>query len=81
MAAASRCSPELIIVDVRLGLGSGIAAVAEILRRGFVPHVFVSGGRLQRDILHPDAVVLQKPFDDGELARAMDSALNAGTPP
>ena len=43
VAAASHWRPELMIVDVGLGEASGIAAVKEILRSGFVPHVFVTG--------------------------------------
>jgi CheY-like chemotaxis protein len=36
VAAAARHRPDLMIVDVRLGLGSGLAAVAEILRTRFI---------------------------------------------
>ena len=43
VAAAERCKPDLMLVDVQLGVGSGVSAVAEILRNGFVPHVFYSG--------------------------------------
>jgi two-component system, response regulator PdtaR len=34
VAAAVRCRPDLMIIDVRLGDGSGISAVKEILRTG-----------------------------------------------
>jgi two-component system, response regulator PdtaR len=47
MAAAARWRPELMIVDVGLGEASGIAAVKEILRGGFVPYVFVTGDVLR----------------------------------
>ena len=43
VAAADKCKPDLMIVDARLGEGSGVSAVEKILRRRFVPHVFVSG--------------------------------------
>ena len=80
VAAAARCRPEMMIVDARLGRGngSGVAAVAQILRAGFVPHVFVTGDRLRDQALSPGAVVIQKPFDESELVGAMESALAAG---
>ena len=34
VAAAVRCRPDLVIVDVLLGDGSGVSAVEEILRAG-----------------------------------------------
>ena len=43
VAAAVRCSPDLMIVDVQLSNGSGISAVEEILRTKAIPYVFVSG--------------------------------------
>ena len=43
VAAAARCNPDLMIVDARLRDGSGVSAVEEILRAGWVPHVFISG--------------------------------------
>src|SRR5271167_3062294 len=45
VAAADRCRPGLMIVDALLGNGSGISAVATILRTGPVPHLFVTGDR------------------------------------
>lgn len=42
VSAAARCRPDLMIVDVRLGNGSGLFAVDEILQSRYVPHVFVS---------------------------------------
>ncbi len=75
VAAAQRCHPDLMIVDARLGDGSGLQAVAEILRSGFVPHIFVSGDAARVRALRPDAVVLQKPFREPELARAMVRAM------
>jgi CheY-like chemotaxis protein len=47
VAAASHWRPDLMIVDMGLGEASGIVAVQEILRRGFVPHVFVTGGTVR----------------------------------
>jgi two-component system, response regulator PdtaR len=79
--AALRHKPDLMIVDARLGRGSGIAAVVEILRDGYVPHVFVSGdqpARIKEQC--PNSVVLQKPFSQSEFARAIQSALDAAAP-
>lgn len=77
VAAAVRCRPDLMIVDARLGEGSGILAVEEILRNGFVPHLFVSGDILRVKVLRPDAVMLQKPFREAELALGIQRALAA----
>ena len=77
VAAALQCRPDLMIVDVRLGDESGISAVEEILRTGFVPHVFISGDILTIQALKPDAVAIQKPFDEFDLVRAIRRALGA----
>ncbi len=76
IAAAARCQPELIISDARLHEGSGIDAVNTILRSGFVPHLFVSGDVLDRKRLSPAAGVLQKPFDERQLIRAIERAID-----
>jgi CheY-like chemotaxis protein len=78
VAEAGQCNPDLMIVDALLNEGSGVAAVDEILRTKFVPHVFVSGNAASVRALRPDAIVLQKPFRDPELSNAIQRAL-AGT--
>jgi CheY-like chemotaxis protein len=75
VAAATLYKPDLMIVDAALGPGSGVSAVEEILRAGFVPHVFVSGDAASVQQVKPGAIVLQKPFRDPDLARAIQSAL------
>jgi DNA-binding response OmpR family regulator len=75
VAGAILYRPDLMIVDARLGDDSGLFAVAEIIRRGFIPHVFVSGDAARVRALRPDAVVLQKPFREAELTRAMKLAM------
>jgi DNA-binding response OmpR family regulator len=75
VAAAVRCRPDLMIADARLGDESGVAAVEEILRTGFVPHVFVSGDISTVRALKPSAVAIQKPFSESDLVRAMQRAL------
>ena len=76
VAAAGRCRPDLMIVDARLGEGSGIAAVDEILRSGPVPYLFASGNAPRVLALRPDAVVLQKPFGEPDLALAIQRVLD-----
>ncbi len=77
VAAASHWRPDLMIVDVGLGEASGIAAVKEILRSEFVPHVFVTGDRVRGMTLGPEAVLIQKPFRVSDLERAIERALSA----
>ena len=76
VAAAARCNPDLMIVDARLRDGSGVSAVEEILRTGWVPHVFVSGETSTILALRPGAIVIQKPFRDMDLSRAIQRALD-----
>jgi DNA-binding response OmpR family regulator len=77
VAAALRCRPDLMIVDARLGDGSGVSAMEKILHTGFVPHVFISGDILSVRALKPDGVAIQKPFDESDLIRAIRRALGA----
>lgn len=77
VTAAMRCRPDLMIVDVRLGEGSGITAVDEILRAGPVPHVFVSGDISKVQALKPGAVALQKPYREADLAHAIQRVLGS----
>jgi CheY-like chemotaxis protein len=79
VAAASHWHPDLMIVDMGLGEASGIVAVKEILLRGFVPHVFVTGGTVRGIPLGPETVLIQKPFRVSELERAIQRALEAAT--
>ena len=77
VAAAARYNPDLMIVDARLRDGSGVSAVEEILRTGWVPHVFVSGETSTIQALRPGAIVIQKPFREMDLSRAIQRALDA----
>ena len=78
--AAGLYHPDLMIVDARLGEGSGVAAMTQILLTEFVPHIFMSGNLTQVRRQRPDAVFLQKPFDEAGLLRAMGNALAAPPP-
>jgi two-component system, response regulator PdtaR len=81
VTAASQHKPDLMIIDAGLGGGSGVSAVEQILRKGPLAHVFMTGdaGRVRER--RPDAVVLRKPFRESELVRAIDIALDAVAPP
>ena len=72
------CRPDLMIVDVGLGEASGVVAVKEIFRGGFVPHVFVTGASVRGMPLGPETVLIQKPFRVSDLEQAIKRALAAG---
>jgi DNA-binding NtrC family response regulator len=76
IAAAMRCKPDLMLVDIHLADGNGMSAVTEILRHGFVPHVFYSGDISGVRESCPHAIALQKPFRVSQLAQAIDRALS-----
>jgi len=80
VAAAARHEPDLMIVDSRLGTGSGVAAVEEIERTGFIPCLFVSGDTSAIRSQRPGAVTIQKPFRESDLVVAIERALAAATP-
>src|SRR5580693_10811253 len=56
--AAARHRPDLMIADARLGRGSGVSAVEEILRAGPVAHLFVSVDAERVKKRRPEALVL-----------------------
>jgi hypothetical protein len=62
-----------MIVDGRLGDGSGVAAMRAILLNGPMPHLFISGAVVEAD--SPNAIVLQKPFYEQQLASALERVL------
>jgi len=80
VTAAAHHRPDLIIADARLGRGSGVSAVEEILRAGFVPHLFVTGNSSAVKERRPDAVVVEKPFDEAQLVHAIQRALAIAGP-
>jgi two-component system, response regulator PdtaR len=76
VTAAAQYRPDLVIADARLGDGSGISAIEEILRIGFVPHLFMTGNISRVKALRPEAVVLEKPFHEAEFSLAIQRALD-----
>ena len=74
---AAKYRPDLMIVDAGLRDGSGVSAVAEILRARFVPHIFITGDLARIRALKPDAIVLEKPFLESDLVRAIQRVFQA----
>ncbi len=81
VSTALRCKPDLVIVDARLGEGSGIAAMETIRRIQPVPHLFISGDISRVRAMRPDAVMLEKPFHAADLTHAVQRALAADHAP
>ena len=81
IAAAAQHAPNLMIVDEGLREGSGTAAVVEILKTGFIPHIFSTGNERQVLRHNPDAIVLQKPYTGQALDQAIERALQRTAPP
>jgi two-component system, response regulator PdtaR len=76
IALAAEYLPELLIVDAGLTSGNGLSAVDMILTDRFVPHVFTAGNAFNVTQLRPNAIVLEKPFHEAELADAIASVLS-----
>jgi CheY-like chemotaxis protein len=77
--AEARWRPDLMIVDVHLGEGSGVTAVDRIHRVRPVPYVFVTGDISRIRALRPNSVSIQKPYRELDLARVIQRALDAGS--
>ena len=63
----------LVVTTVRTG--SGVAAIETISRVWPVRYLFVSGDTLRDRVLLPGAIVLQKPYNESDLAKAIEHAL------
>jgi DNA-binding response OmpR family regulator len=79
VSEAARCKPGLMIVDQLLTEGTGVSAVERILRHGPVPCVFISGAPFR--IARPGANVLQKPFLEEDLVRAIRYVVGSADAP
>ncbi len=75
VALAAEYQPNLLIVDAGLTSGNGLSAVDTITKMRFVPHIFTTGNALKVRLAKPDAVILEKPFDEDALIAAIDRAL------
>ena len=75
VALAESHQPDLMIVDAGLRDGNGVAAIDAILTTRFIAHLFVTGDARKVRALHPDAIILEKPFFEPELVVAINQAL------
>lgn len=74
IAAAAQMAPDLLIIDAGLGEGSGIDAVAQIQASRPVAHIFMTGNVAAVRRQCPLAVILEKPFHEADLERAIQQA-------
>ena len=74
--AAAIHRPDLMIVDAGLGQGSGLRDVQTVQATGTVPHIFTTGDANAVKRSRPDAIVLEKPFNEPQLARAIALAMS-----
>jgi CheY-like chemotaxis protein len=79
VAQALRHKPGLMIVDEQLLEGTGLSAVNRILQVQFIPCVFISGAPLHQK--RPGAMVLQKPFLEEDLVRAIRYVVGSADAP
>lgn len=77
---AAEYLPDFLIVDAGLTTGNGISAVDNIIANRFVPHIFTTGNVLKVRLVKPDAIILEKPFHEAELAEAIELALAQAAP-
>src|SRR3954463_11347153 len=68
---------DLITADIRLLPGDGLAAVETICAKRRIPVIFVTGYADEVRDRAPDAVVVQKPVNDEELAAAVRSVMRS----
>lgn len=66
---------DLITADVRLLPGDGVEAVEAICAKRDVPVIFITGYSDELKDRAPDAIVIQKPVRDEELASAVRIAI------
>jgi DNA-binding response OmpR family regulator len=70
VAAAEAFAPDLMIVDITLRVGGGVAAMDAILRRTAMPHIFMTGGLSWG--IPANSTVLYKPFGKIGLMSALN---------
>jgi CheY-like chemotaxis protein len=72
-AAEENC-PDLIVADERLADGRGTDAVRAICSGRKIPVVFVTGSADEVAAVLPDAIIVQKPFHEGNVHAAVYEA-------
>jgi CheY-like chemotaxis protein len=77
LALLEREDVDLALLDVNLGGGERSYPIADALAARGIPFVFVTGyGRAGVDRRYGAASVLQKPFDERQLAQAVAAGLD-----
>ena len=71
---------DLITADVRLLPGDGLEAVEAICEKRHIPVIFITGYADELKDRAPDAIVVQKPIKDEELASAVCEAIPGFAP-
>lgn len=69
--AAMLSKPDLLVVDAKLGNGSGIHAIQTIMRVQRIPYFFITGDSALVTAFLPEALIVQKPFHEVDLAMAI----------
>lgn len=77
VAAALELKPDLLLVDARLRAGSGGEAVRRILNHMPVRCIFMSGDTATLRTLKTRGCVLEKPFQEADLDRAIQEVMAA----
>lgn len=77
VALAAQTQPDFLICDVTLEEGSGIDAARAICATRPVPHIFASGDIARVKAVNPQAIVLEKPFKQNDVAKAIEEAVAA----
>lgn len=77
VSATVRYRPDLIIIDDGLQEGDGVSAMKTILANRAIPHVFTTGSRAGVLARQPGAIVIEKPFHEPDLVRAIAQAMSS----
>ena len=77
VAGAQEKTIDLITADVRLLPGDGVRAVEAICKQREIPVIFITGYKEELLDRAPDAIVIQKPVKQEELAAAVRRALGS----
>ena len=69
--AARRHEPDLMIMDLQLGRGSGVDAIDQVNKTRAIASILVSGDIARARALRPEAILLEKPYTQKTLASAI----------
>ena len=78
-AASARC-PDLITTDVRVGIGTGLDAVAQICSGKRIPIVFITATAGDLRAWHEEPTVVRKPFSVADVVKAVAQMTTAKGP-